>query len=61
MTIKLEIIRQALNPAENATSAGLISEFRSDTIKAAALAQVDPAEWEEVSDRMSSALTVKSN
>ena len=59
MTIKLEVIRQTLDPMDDATSAELISQIRNDAIKAAAFAQLDPGEWEHVSDWMISVLTVK--
>lgn len=59
MTIKLEVIRQTLDPMDDATSTELISQIRNDAIKAAAFAQLDPDEWERVSDWMISVLTVK--
>ena len=59
MTIKLEVIRQKLDPINDATSTELISQIRNDAIKAAAFAQLDPGEWERVSDRMISVLMVK--
>ena len=59
MTIKLEVIRQTLDPVDDATSTELISQIRTDAIKAAAFAQLKPGEWERISDRMISVLTIK--
>jgi hypothetical protein len=60
MTIKLEIIRQSLDLTD-VTSTELISQIRNDTVKAAALAQIDPEEWERVNNQMISELTIKPN
>ena len=59
MTIKLEVIRETLDPIDDATSTELLSQIRNDAFKAAAFAQLDPGEWERVSDWMVSVLTVK--
>jgi hypothetical protein len=52
ISIKLEFIRQALDPIDDAISTKLVTDIRDDTIKAAAFAKVDPAEWQRVSDQM---------
>ena len=47
MTIKLEVIRQTLDPVDDASSTELISQIRTDAIKAAAFAQLDPGSGNE--------------
>jgi len=59
MTIKLEVIRQTLDPIEDATGTEIISQIRNDAVKAAAFAQIKLGEWERVSNRLISVLTIK--
>ena len=59
MAIKLEVIRQTMDPIGEETGTELITQIRNDTVKAAAFAHVEPPEWERVNDRMISVLTIK--
>jgi hypothetical protein len=61
ISIRLEVIRQVLDPVDEASSTEMVSQIRDEAIKAAAFARVDPAEGIRINDQMISVLTIKPN